>query len=165
MAIRYEVGSWIKEGRKVSIDDGSDRSDSAGLLIGMDPELLMPKRRRRTPKTYADRRPGLPSGIRLFGERHPIRSFRDILLVTAKQLWQGGHDLDLACAHWRGTQGRTYMSRSGAQLREAQRVGSSSFYIEVNHNATDCITRSKELIRFYGYPASALELIYEEEDA
>ena len=105
---------------------------------------------------------GRPTAIRLWGELHPVRQHREVLMTVAAQL-QERHpdDFDRIVEQFKSSNWQ-YVSRDRQRMhgRNTKQIP-SGHYVDVHLSAADVRKRSVRLLELFGYGESDLEYLYE----
>lgn len=115
-----------------------------------------------SPDTPPERRPRRQGArivaYELWGERHEVRTWKDMLVGVAEALHQrhGPGFVDRVLS----LRGRTrpYASRSENDLREPRAVGASGIYMETNLSAAAIRSRADKFLELLGHPADDLRI-------
>ena len=103
-----------------------------------------------------------PAAVRLWGERHPVRTHIEILMTVVEELYRRHpHDFDRAVEPLKS--GKTqYVSRDSSRVRSTRtKQTSSGYYVDVNLSAQSIRERVVRLLEALGYRESDLEYVYE----
>ena len=111
-----------------------------------------------TPKARSPR----PAAVRPWGERHPVRSHREVLTTVVEELHRRHHDdFDLAVEPLKAGRWQ-YVSRNRARVRGTRiRRTAARHYLDVNLTARDIRKRAVQLMEALGHRQSDLEYVYE----
>ncbi len=103
-----------------------------------------------------------PAAVRLWGERHPVRTHVEILTtVVAEVHRRHPHDFDRAVETLRAGEWQ-YVSREPQRVRGTRiRQTPSGHYVDVNLSARQVKRRAVELLEVLGHRESDLEYLYE----
>ena len=113
-------------------------------------------------KPSGRRRTRRPSAIRLWDERHPVRTHADILMTVVEQLHRRHpHEFDRAVEPLRRGENQ-YVSRDPGRVRGTRlKQTPSGQYVDINLSAEDIKKRVVQLLAALGHRDSDLEYLYE----
>ena len=126
---------------------------------GSDLQLLYEDTRPEKPS--GRRRTRRPSAIRLWDERHPVRTHADILMTVVEQLHRRHlHEFDRAVEPLRRGEFQ-YVSRDPGRVRGTRlKQAPSGHYVDINLSAEDIKKRVVQLLEALGHRNSDLEYLY-----
>lgn len=101
-----------------------------------------------------------PVRIRLFGEYHEIKLWKEIIMRLADVLYRR-HRSDFDRVLGLGTEKRPYASRLSVMLDSAYEVGNSGIYIETGLSSNNIKKRSTKLLEEFGYKPEELEILFD----
>lgn len=106
---------------------------------------------------------GRPTAIRLWGERHAVKTFQEILVTVVHELYSRHPDRfdqtveDLRTRNWQ------FVSRDPSLVRgNRTREIPSGHHLDVNLSAADITKRCTLFLEAFGYCESDLEYLYED---
>ncbi len=105
-------------------------------------------------------RPGKPTGFELWGERHDVSSYTDILVGVAAAIRQqdaGRFDREVG---WLRGRVRPFASKNPDDLLRPRRVGGSDWYVEINLSAAATVKRVRVFLEHFGYDPDELVVLY-----
>lgn len=106
-----------------------------------------PRGRGRSRSRYTFAR---PVAYTLFGARHEVRTFRDVLLGVCATLHERAPAEFERVLELRGRV-RPYFSRNPDDLHEAVQVARSGIFVEVNLSASNIVERCEQVIELCGF--------------
>ena len=122
---------------------------------------------RRDQERAPERSPGpttsQPVAIMLWGSRHSVGSYADVLRTVAEKLFERHADDFDRLLQLKGRK-HPFVARDRRELRWPPRtseVASSGYFIDMNLNAANCVRRSEKFLDCFGYPASVLDVLFE----
>ena len=111
------------------------------------PSPTPPRQRGRSRSRYTSAR---PVAYTLFGVRHEVRTFRDVLLGVCATLHERSPAEFERVLELRGRV-RPYFSRNPDDLHEAVQVGRSGIFAELNLSAINIVERCREVVELCGF--------------
>lgn len=104
-----------------------------------------------------------PVAIMLWGSRHSVGSFADVLRTVAEKLFERHADDFDRLLELKGRK-HPFVARDRHELRWPPRtseVASSGYFIDMNLSASNCVRRSEKFLDCFGYPPSDLDVLFE----
>lgn len=99
-----------------------------------------------------------PEKIILFGKEYPVRSWKDVLVKTAEEIFRMNPNDTEKAFDIKGTK-REYFSRYARNMKAPYELEEFGIYIETHFSANDITKHCKELLLKYGYPEGSLQII------
>ena len=141
---RYSSDSRLERvGRGMYALRGAEAAPSPAPM----PPRQRPRGRRRSGTRYTSAR---PAAYTLFGVRHEVRSYRDVLLGVCATLHERSPSEFEGVLELRG-RARPYFSRNPGDLRVAVQVAGSGIFAETNLNAGGVVERCRQVIKLCGF--------------
>lgn len=105
-----------------------------------------------------------PIAIEIWGQHHPVSSYKQILCTFAEILFvKHAHDFDRALVI-RGRK-RPLVARDAADITQqttSHRISASPYYIETNFSAEATMNQIERLLKVFGYDSRDLKVIFNE---
>ena len=103
-----------------------------------------------------------PAAVRLWGERHPVRTHTEILMTVVDELnRRHPHDFDRAVEPLKSGKSQ-YVSRDSSRVRGTRiKQTPSGHYVDINLSAQSIRERVVRLLEALGHRESDLEYVYE----
>jgi predicted type IV restriction endonuclease len=92
------------------------------------------------------------------GKKHNPRSWQDLLLSVATELYRRHRNHFEKCLVLRGSK-MTYFSKNPNELRYPKRIADSQYYVEAKLNSNSIVRRSRDLMSLFGYKEGDLNVV------
>ena len=119
------------------------------------PKLLKPPPR-RSPKERA--RAPRPAAFLLWGVEYPFRSWKDLWLTVAAEVYER-HSVEFERAEALRGSSRQYIARSTASQNKPERLGRSPWFVETKLRSEDCEQLARRLLEIFGYGSDAMMIV------
>lgn len=117
--------------------------------------------RRKTPGPEAGNYTGTSvHSFTLFGESHPVSSFKELLVVVCEKVADRHPDDFHQVLQLTGRK-RDYFSREYEDMKRPEKIPGTDIYVETNLSANDCVKRCRQVLSLFGHEKDALTVVTE----
>lgn len=99
-----------------------------------------------------------PAAFLLWGVEYPFRSWKDLWLTVAAEVYER-HSVEFERAAALRGSSRQYIARSTASQNTPERLGRSPWFVETKLNSQDCEHLARRLLEIFGHGSDALVIV------
>lgn len=125
-----------------------------------EPPAVAPPRPKPPPRrsTKERARAPRPAAFLLWGVEYPFRSWKDLWLTVAAEVYER-HSVEFERAAALRGSSRQYIARSTASQNTPERLGRSPWFVETKLNSQDCEHLARRLLEIFGHGSDALVIV------